>query len=134
MDRKVLKKMIRSIVQQRGECQNAARVRELSRVHDAINERGAMWARIQRVAVDGQYGVLISGMDCDCVRYSRGSILDLPTGAMAAVKFWDDHCSWLDGPESQHFVTPALAAKEPSESRDLALEAFEDGHPHVVFG
>ena len=70
-------------------------------------------------------------MDCDCTAYSRAWIEDAPRSIVAWLRAYERHCEWLDGPESTSFAPPSQI--EPHyRSRDLALEAYEDGHPHHI--
>lgn len=99
-----------------------------------INDRATWKAAIGRATVGGKVGVIVSGMDCDCCKYWRESVVDAPPSVVAWLRGYEHHCSYLDGPETLSFVTPDKVQDGYSESRDLALEAFEDGHPHVVYG
>jgi len=94
--------------------------------------RADLAAAVLPHVVNGELGILRSGMDCDCSRYSGGSVMRF-TSLVALAKAEDDHQYWLDGPESVAYVHPDVARGTPHESRDLAMEAYEDGHPHVVY-
>lgn len=101
-------------------------------VHDSINER-AGYAHILRTCVEGgKLGVLRSGMDCDCSQYSSARIVDAPNGAIQFAQQEEAHHNSLDGPEFTEWRKPSQV-EVGYTSRDLALEAFEDGHPHVVY-
>lgn len=90
-------------------------------------------ARLDATQVEGQVGVITQGMDCDCTSY-RYERVGEGFSCVAAFKKWDDErTEWLDGPESVWLVKPEEIEPEESFSRDLALEAFEDGHPHVIY-
>jgi hypothetical protein len=100
-------------------------------IHDRINERAALKRTIDKYAVNGMIGIVESGRDCDCVEYVH------PRSAIPATIY---HFKLLqartvdgaDGPFRLSITTPAEAEATESESRDLALEAFEDGHPHSI--
>lgn len=95
----------------------------------SINERAAMAEAFNRCAQDGMVGIVRSGMDCDCSRYVNSRVVKVP----GVFKFQIDerhHQSFLDGPE--HTTICAPDELPASWSRDLALEAFEDGRPFVV--
>lgn len=112
-------------------CAPLKRVRT-SPIHHAINDR-AGYAQILRSCVeDGKIGVARSGMDCDCTQYSYVQIMDAPSGAIKFAREEDFHYSSLDGTESTQWLKPSECIIQ-SHSRDLALEAYEDGHPHVVY-
>lgn len=80
---------------------------------------------------DGQIGVVLSGMDCDCTQYYREYVLRCPNSVQWFKRHWDQHCEWLDGPETQSFKLASDVTTQ-HRSRDLALMAYEDGHPSVV--
>jgi len=70
------------------------------------------------------------GMDCDCVQYHYERNIPAPT-VIAFERDRDSMYEWADGPCNLGIGEPV---DEPeNHSRDLALEAYEDGHPHVVY-
>lgn len=79
----------------------------------------------------GEVAIVRSGMDCDCstfcdVSHVNANWYDVET-------YINEDQSWADGPVSYSLITPAEEAEfNPPPSRDLALEAFEDGHSHIV--
>ncbi len=80
--------------------------------------------------------VVWSGMDCDCSAYSnKVRFIDVTYDAKFVV---EDHIlkayEYADGPCNWFLMKPSEAERLTYHSRDLALEAFEDGHPHVVYG
>lgn len=91
----------------------------------------AMRDCLNRNTVDGRIGLIRSGMDCDCTQYYAESVMD-SFSSVAAFKRWDDRRQdYLDGPERVAFVQPCDI--EPQyKSRDLALMAYEDGHPSTI--
>lgn len=100
--------------------------------HAYLADKIAMKRRIAACAENGKVAVVESGMDCDCVRYSgHVSIIDATVEAYEA--HYDHVAKWADGPFSLGVVSPSEARKIKRQSRDLALEAFEDGHAHVVY-
>lgn len=82
---------------------------------------------------DGKVGVVTSGMDCDCTKYHHEYTVAIPNCVVALKRWFDHHNEWLDGPETLRFVHPSKVDRSNDYSRDLALEAYEDGHPHVVY-
>ena len=104
----------------------------LPAVHHMINERAVYRAILDKYVEDGKIGVIRSGMDCDCTQYYDESIIDAPRGAVKFVLDEVHHEEWLDGPESTRWAKPSDI--EPQhKSADRALEAYEDGHPSVVY-
>lgn len=90
-------------------------------------------ATLDDATVGGAIGIITSGMDCDCTSYHRERVRRA-FSSVAECKLWDaDRCEGLDGIESVYFVTPDKVDRRRNASRDLALEAFEDGHPGTVY-
>ena len=99
----------------------------------AITERGALAARIRACDEGGKIAMVESGMDCDCVRYS-GKVTIVPATMAAYYEEYNRTAEWADGPFSFAIVRPSEAAGIEYASRDLALEAYENGHPHYIVG
>lgn len=94
-----------------------------------LAERQEIQQTIAKYAVDDEICVVQSGRDCDCVEYVHSSIVKRPT----VMKLWGDRqdtYAWADGPCYVGFCSPE--DRPNSQSRDLAMEAYEDGHPHYV--
>lgn len=82
-------------------------------------------------AEGGQVAVVESGMDCDCVAYDgRVHIIDATPVAFDALD--RRIAEWADGPYRLRIVSPSEAEHIHPESRDLVLEAHENGHPHHI--
>jgi hypothetical protein len=139
----------------------ALRLREMSEQHNGTlyeyHARTQQRIRENAIIAEAQrtgtaVAVVWSGRDCDCVSYSGDVSLvkldetglapdscdangDPFTSLRAAV---DRHIEqtyyWADGPCSYYITTEAAAKQISYASRDLALEAFEDGHAHVIYG
>lgn len=103
-----------------------------SAIHFTIDERSAYRRTLDRCVEDGLIGVERNGRDCDCVQYHSSYVVSAPTGAVQFQRQEDEHRGWLDGTESTYWSKPSETVCL-RVSRDLALEAFEDGHPHVVY-
>jgi len=101
-------------------------------VDASINRRAELIGRIQECAEGGQVALIESGMDCDCVQYS-GRVHMVDATYWAVIKKEEDIAQWADGTFSLYVDKPSSAGRIVPESRDLVLEAFEDGHRHVVF-
>jgi hypothetical protein len=77
----------------------------------------------------GLIGFNVDQMDCDCSRWT--SSRDIPAHPLAFEKAVEGVGNDAEGPIYGIWISkPSKKAKY--ESRDLALEAFEDGHPHSV--
>jgi hypothetical protein len=105
----------------------------LAQATEARERRQALHRRIAECNEGGQIAIIESGMDCDCVRYSgHVSLCDATVAAFDAEH--DHRAHHADGPFSLSVERPSVARGIRYESRDLALEAFEDGHPHSIHG
>jgi len=99
--------------------------------YDWLAERAAEREHYMACVEAGHVGVVRSGMDCDCSAYHREGIYPaLPYRAWLRQE--NRHESWLDGPERTYIVRPSEIDPENNHSRDLALEAHENGHPHYI--
>ena len=104
----------------------------LSQAHERTQRRLNHLNRIRNWSEAGQIAVVWSGRDCDGVRYSGNVYL-----VEATVADVDEHINhtyaWADGPCSFYLERPSVARGIEATSRDLTLEAFEDGHQHVIY-
>lgn len=94
-----------------------------------LEERAELKAELDACTVDGKVCVVESGRDCDCVEFVHSSLYRFP-GVFAFEKHRQDAQYWADGPLYVGLCRPD--ERPGNYSRDLALEAFEDGHAHVV--
>jgi hypothetical protein len=105
----------------------------LQEATDRRMQRQGFLNAIANRAEGGKVAVVWSGMDCDCVRFSGVvSIVDADKASVEA--HIEREYEYAEGPLSFYITKPSDAAKIHYESRDLAMEAFEDGHAHVVYG
>ncbi|MDR3502945.1 MAG: hypothetical protein P4L79_10205 [Legionella sp.] len=99
---------------------------------DYLVEKLALANKIKECEENGKVAILTSGMDCDGVRYSgQKSFVDAYLTVVE--QEIDEANKWADGPIHMSIVKPSEARKVAYESRDLGMEAFEDGHPHVLY-
>lgn len=95
-----------------------------------LGDRAAMYERIDEATRDGKVSINVDQMDCDCVRWTEGRVMDAcPRRSVEQYvqRIYNDaegpiYGLWFSEPEQ----------KAEYVSRDLAMEAFEDGHPHSV--
>lgn len=102
------------------------------RIDGVINQRADIAARINAVAVNGAFGLVVRGRDCDGTAYHYEYLQDVPRSIFAFRQQNADAAAWLDGPQTTTYVRPSEIEDGLSETRDLALEAFENGHPHLL--
>lgn len=100
-------------------------------IHYKINDRADWQRQIERAREGDEIGVVISGMDCDCTAYHRERVIPVP-GLVEWQRREARRREWLDGPESLQLVRPSEIDPDAGYSRDLAMEAFENGHAHSV--
>ena len=92
--------------------------------------RTAFAERIASCAQGGRVAVFESGRDCDGVEYSgKRHLIDATLAAFEALD--DSIGEWADGP--YRLRVAHISESEQYSSRDLVLEAFEDGHRHVIY-
>lgn len=91
----------------------------------------ALMAKLQAgTRADGKVLVHEYGRDCDGVQYS-GTIHAIEPTVEAFDAMRDETARWADGPFTLEILSATDAIPEV-ESRDLTMEAFEDGRPHVL--
>lgn len=94
-----------------------------------LAQRADLYKRIAECTEDGEVAVVYSGMDCDCVKFCHSHIFKaIP---LAIDREIEGAYEWADGPMSVGVCKPS--ERPEAYSRDLAMEAFEDGHQHIVY-
>lgn len=102
----------------------------IASAHEATQARRNFIARISECNEGGFVAIYSSGMDCDCSSWENRRHRVVPATVKDVEEAFDDILNWADGPMSLWVDRPS--AQYEVSHRDLALEAFEDGHPHVV--
>lgn len=97
-----------------------------------LRERLNVKHRLAECAENGKVLIVESGRDCDCVEYD-GKCYTIDASIDAYSKLYDEIADWADGPFWLSMDRPSNAHKYKYTSRDRILEAFEDGHPHLVY-
>ena len=87
---------------------------------------------IARCAEGGKVAVVWSGRDCDGACYEH-SVAIVEAKKKAVDAHIEHTYEWADGPCAYYIERPSVARDLKYSSRDLALEAFEDGHSHVIY-
>ena len=100
---------------------------------DKLQSKVKFKNQIEELSVDGKVAIVYGGVDCDHSRWdNRVALID---ANVTSVNGWgNDYMECAEGRQwwSIESMDYALSLKE--SSRDLAMEAFEDGHPHVIYG
>jgi hypothetical protein len=103
-------------------------------VSQRVDENANIRAHLdQLVPVEGKVGVIESGMDCDCSAYHREYLMPMFTSVAQYKRWAENEYAGAEGPHNMHLVNPDQIDRSRNGSRDLALEAFEGGHSHVVY-
>lgn len=100
-----------------------------SDTRDCLNARLWMHRAIEEFQEDGKILVVESGIDCDGVRY-RGYKHLCDANWRAVDALCDRIARSADGPFSLEITHPRTVVEYSSQ--DLALEAFENGHPYSL--
>lgn len=104
-----------------------------TRSDQRINRRAEVDAMLERFASDdGWVYFEVSGMDCDGVQYSGGRD-QCRANRQAYEEMMEGVYDGADGPVYVQPITEEQAQVVEYRTRDLGMEAFEDGHPHVLY-
>ena len=101
-------------------------------IHAKLSNRWDLMGRISKYSHAGQVAINTGGRDCDMAQWD-GDIRIIPANYWA---FQELICALEDSAEGPYWAYPVPwddQAEIQYHSRDLALEAFEDGHPHIVY-
>lgn len=100
--------------------------------HDPLAEKVEFVRSVYDHQEDGKVALVTSGMDCDCSSWT-GRVFLLPAVPVKVNQSIEKMYESAEGPITWHLTRPSMAQHIRETNRDLALEAFEDGHPHVVY-
>lgn len=78
---------------------------------------------------EGEIAINVESIDCDCCLSSYSFILSSVTSLYIERRI-NGIYDGAEGPTRVWLSSPMVRIE--SQSRDLALEAFEDGHPHSI--
>ena len=83
---------------------------------------------VRESAENGEVAVVTQGMDCDCSQYVYSFTMEaVPT---IVRRYMNSAYDGADGPMGCSVCKPS--ERPESYSRDLAMEAYENGHPHYI--
>ncbi len=101
-------------------------------IHQRLTKRWDLLERIEAFSHNGRVAVNTGGRDCDmCVSDGDIRVIDATYTAFKAL--YDALEDSAEGPFWAYPIPWEEQANIRQTSRDLALEAFESGHPHVVY-
>ena len=99
---------------------------------DKLTAKESIINHIKSKTENGEVAVVWSGVDADCV--SWGNRVDVVSSSYVQIeKKLNDTYKGSEGSIDFYYEKPSIAEKLNETSRDLAMEAFEEGHPHVVY-
>lgn len=101
-------------------------IQPASWIHSRINERATVAQQLAPLPETVSFQM--SGMDCDCVKYDGSEQLLKPT----VVEAWRRIESFYEAAEGPCWCWFSEPVEDHYESHDRALEAFEEGHPHMI--
>jgi hypothetical protein len=115
---------------------NRAKMRKLFRnnvwqASDGLAGRARLSERIQSVAKDGLVGIFVRSTDCD--HCTATSLNIIPASVIRAERFERDVHREAEGATYISYVDPKEEETFEASFRDGIAEAYEDGHPHVVY-
>jgi hypothetical protein len=102
------------------------------RLHKNLNMHFATVEMIRQFEHEGRLYLEESGIDCDCVQYA-GTIHEIEASPYALRKLEEEISRWADGTFSLQPLRFEDVEDIRCVTRDLAAEAFEDGHQHAVY-
>lgn len=88
--------------------------------------------RLEEIAEDGQVALVCGGRDCDGVQVD-GIVKIIPAQVMQVALHEREEERNADGPWWYSMWRVSEVDSVEYSSRDLAMEAYEDGHPHVLY-
>lgn len=100
------------------------------RIHNTINEKAEF--EKMRAGWRGKCLVEVSGMDCDSVKYS-GHLLECADNYYAYKNMIESEYLNAEGPIYFQLITHDEASEMIPRYIDLAMEAYEDGHPSTIY-
>lgn len=102
----------------------------LLRLHDEVQQRVALCAKVRQLSDNGRVGVVFSGRDCDGVQYSGRACVVGVAEVYATIR---QQLENAEGPTQYKLCSASDVDNVEYKSVDLTLRAFEDGHPHILY-
>lgn len=109
-----------------------AHVRPINDIHDPLVAKLRFAEHIAAQAENGKVMIVSSGMDCDGCAWSSAFETMLPASVVAVEHYIERSQAWADGPINFGVLPPSERDNLETTHRDLGMEAFENGHPHVL--
>lgn len=100
-------------------------------LHDRVQHRISLNRQVTDLSENGLVAVVVGGLDCDMCAY-EGRVHQFPSQISEFWKCLDQLYYEAEGPIHWRVVRVSESGSITPTSRDLALSAFEDGHPYSV--
>ena len=134
---KISKKLLKKL--DRGEITNdQAFLRKWARLDckklrtDFLAEKIHKIKKINSLAENGKILIIVGGCDCDGSEYyGKNYLVDANYTAVSHFENWQ--ADGADGSIYFDYDKPSNKGEYSYSSRDLALEAFENGHNHIIY-
>lgn len=98
---------------------------------DHLAKRACIARLIAERAENGTVAIVYGGRDCDCVQVDN-LVRIIPANVMEWERFAAEQDRNAEGPWWAQIAQPSDVRDLVSTERDLALEAFENGHPYTI--
>ena len=99
---------------------------------DYLAEKIHKIKKINSLAENGKILIIIGGCDCDGSEYyGQSYLVDANYTAVSHFENWQ--ADGADGSIGFDYDRPSNECEYSYSSRDLALEAYENGHNHVIY-
>ena len=99
---------------------------------DYLAEKISVIKEINSFAENGKILVIVGGCDCDGSQY-YGRCYVMDANYTTVSNFENDQSHWADGSIYFDYDKPSNEGEYSYSSRDLALEAYENGHNHIIY-
>ncbi len=109
---------------------NLALGQHLVDLHDTVQCRVELLRNIRDYAEDGYVGIVFGGIDCDGVQYEGQKVKSPANEVLKEIELAYKNA---EGPIHWYVCRVSSFSAIKSESYDLALSAFEEGHPHTLY-
>lgn len=103
----------------------------IDRANRNTQERKWLLDTLKHCDENGKVALIEGGMDCDCVAY-EGHVHIVGSSVPEFEAALDEMYSWAEGSIHWEIKRPSEANQVKRTSRDLAAEAFENGHPWSI--
>jgi hypothetical protein len=112
---------------------DAIHASSLAALREATQRRLDMHYWLRNRSEGGYIAVVENGRDCDGVQYWN-KVRVVEATAQAIDKLVEYIADGADGPFELRLERPSVAHGLKYDSRDLGMEAYEDGHAHCIHG